>query len=91
MMNPPPRTFTIRWFMGWIGMIIGAWVGWNLADFGWGVLNPRGVWVHGPPPTPIGFWLMKFIWSICGGVLGLALARWRDLPSGQRDEDKMLE
>lgn len=70
----------MRQFFGWIAMLLGAWLGWTLAVSTWHAMYLGGIYRWGSPPLPLRFWLMALSWSVAGSVVGLAIARWRDLP-----------
>jgi len=78
------QNIDIRWFLGWIAMIVGAALGWGFAEFAWRVAHPQGVNIFGLPPTRgVDYWLLAPTCALAGATLGLAFARWRDLPNGE--------
>lgn len=74
---------SLRWFAGWGAAILGLWVGWMLAEIGYAAVHPSGIHIGGTPPRPVAYHVMAILCSIAGAVVGLALARWNDLPADE--------
>jgi TRAP-type C4-dicarboxylate transport system permease small subunit len=80
------RHIEIRCILGWIAMIIGAILGWYIAEFAWQMAHPQGLRIHGLPLSRgLDYWLSAPCCSLAGAALGLVLVRWRDLPDGEVD------
>jgi hypothetical protein len=74
----------LRWFLGWVGMIVGAYLGWTIGQICW----HGGRIGHGIGQKPVygfDYYATALICSVACAVLGLALFRWRDLPHDDSD------
>ena len=72
---------SFRCLAGWIAMLVGAVVGWCVAEFFWGLTHPYGVNMWAPPIRGLEFYIPAVFCAISGSALGLALARFKDLPA----------
>jgi TRAP-type C4-dicarboxylate transport system permease small subunit len=73
-----------RRLLGWIAMIVGAAFGWGVADLGWQFTHHLGVGVTafgGPPVRGWDYYVIAVFCAIAGAALGLAAARFRELPA----------
>jgi hypothetical protein len=76
---------SVRRFFGWLAMILGALLGLAIIDLRWQIAHP-GINMRGLPTRDLTYWLLALLCMVSGGIVGLALARFRDLPSGEEKE-----
>jgi hypothetical protein len=77
---------SFRCFLGWIAMMPGAFVGWGLVELSWRFVNPQGLILWERPERGWGYALIALFCSLSTATIALALLRFRDLPSGDRDD-----
>jgi hypothetical protein len=73
----------------WLSFFVGTLVGWQFVEWWWQRTNP---YVCGNPQKGAVYSLMTFVCAVSTGVLCLALAGWRYLPTSdapsQNDPDQ---
>jgi hypothetical protein len=85
MKDPKPNTddLPIRPFVGWAALVVGLLLGWAFAEFCWRNAMAVGIGHWGRPSRTFSYYLLAILCSISLGVVGLALARFRDLPADE--------
>ena len=72
--------------LGFVAMILGALLGWGLVELFWQQAFNQGFGGHSRPVRGWGYTLTAAACSISLAAVGLALVRFRDLPSGEGDD-----
>lgn len=75
----------VRRILGYVAMVVGALVGWAIADWSWRFHIPRGFGWNAPQRD----WSFVFIGILCSlalATLALAVVRFRDLPNGNSND-----
>jgi ABC-type antimicrobial peptide transport system permease subunit len=78
-------SITVRHFLGFVAMILGALVGWGVVELFWQQTYDQGTHMWVRPVRGWGYVVIAITCSLSISTVALALARFRDLPKAGDD------